>query len=118
MKTEQIIIFPDTLRQAMDQNKVSVRELSMRTGVPAKTIYHWLSGQIPRKIDHALRVSQYFNLSLEYLFFGIANFDHPLSMEKYLPSRNGDPVEVLVQGDSIILKVCVSLREVRILWPN
>ncbi|KYG63563.1 hypothetical protein AZI87_14255 [Bdellovibrio bacteriovorus] len=57
-----------SLRRILDDRKLTVAQLSRLSGVPAKTIYHWLAGQQPRKIEHLFRISDILNLSIEELY--------------------------------------------------
>ncbi len=57
-----------SLRHILDDRKITVAQLSRQSGVPAKTIYHWLSGQQPRKIEHLFRICDILNLSIEELY--------------------------------------------------
>ncbi|MBV2168873.1 MAG: helix-turn-helix transcriptional regulator [Bdellovibrio sp.] len=57
-----------SLRHILDNRKITVAQLSRQSGVPAKTIYHWLSGQQPRKIEHLFRICDVLNLSIEELY--------------------------------------------------
>lgn len=60
--------FKNTLNRLLSDRKMSVSEMSHQSGIPAKTIYHWLSGQQPRKMEHIFRVCDLFNISVEELF--------------------------------------------------
>jgi len=56
------------LRRILDERKITVAELARLSGVPAKTIYHWLTGQQPRKIEHLFRLCDALNMSMEELY--------------------------------------------------
>jgi transcriptional regulator with XRE-family HTH domain len=60
--------FQYTLQRLLDDRKMSVAKLSHQTGIPSKTIYHWLSGQQPRKMEHVFRICDLFNMSVEELY--------------------------------------------------
>ncbi|WII71688.1 helix-turn-helix transcriptional regulator [Bdellovibrio sp. 22V] len=57
-----------SLRRILEIRKMTVAQLSRSTGVPAKTIYHWLSGQQPRKIEHVFKVCDTLNVSIEEMY--------------------------------------------------
>ncbi|MEN0058125.1 MAG: helix-turn-helix transcriptional regulator [Bdellovibrio sp.] len=57
-----------SLRRVLDNRKMTVAHLSRLSGVPAKTIYHWLSGQQPRKMDHLFRICDILELTIEELY--------------------------------------------------
>jgi len=56
------------LRRLLEEHQLSVAQLSQRSGVPAKTLYHWLSGQQPQKIEHLFKISDAFTVSIEELY--------------------------------------------------
>lgn len=60
--------FKNTLHRLLQDRKMSVAQLARQSGVPVKTIYHWLSGQQPRKLEHLFRICDVFNVSMEELF--------------------------------------------------
>lgn len=60
--------FTKSLRRILDDRKLTVAQISRQSGVPAKTIYHWLSGQQPHKIDHLFRLCDALNISVEELY--------------------------------------------------
>lgn len=60
--------FTKSLRRILDDRKLTVAQISRLSGVPAKTIYHWLSGQQPHKIDHLFRICDALNISIEELY--------------------------------------------------
>ncbi len=57
-----------TMRQLMTQKGLRVSDLSRKSGVPAKTIYHWLAGQQPRKMDHLFKICEILEISVEELY--------------------------------------------------
>lgn len=56
------------LRRKLQEKGISVAQLALRSQVPAKTIYHWTSGQKPRNIEQLLRVCKVLETSIEALF--------------------------------------------------
>lgn len=60
--------FANNLRRLLTDRKMSVAALSQQSGVPIKTIYHWLSGQQPRKMDHLFKICDLLDVSVEELF--------------------------------------------------
>lgn len=57
-----------SLRRLMDQRSMTVAELARKSEVPAKTIYHWLSGQQPGKVEHLFRICDALSVSIEELY--------------------------------------------------
>lgn len=62
------MIFSKTLKDSMAKQGITVRDLAQTSGVPAKTIYHWLSGQQPRKIENVIKVCDVLGLSLDEIW--------------------------------------------------
>lgn len=60
--------FANNLRRLLTDRKMSVAELSQKSGVPIKTIYHWLAGQQPRKMDHLFKICDLLDVSVEELY--------------------------------------------------
>lgn len=56
------------LRRFMTEKELSVAQVAQQSGVPAKTIYHWLNGQQPRKIEHLFRICDVLNVTLDELY--------------------------------------------------
>lgn len=56
------------LRQALEHQRLSVSRLAELSGVPRKTIYHWLNGQRPRNVEQLLKVCKVLGVSVEGLF--------------------------------------------------
>lgn len=56
------------LRRALDEQRFSVAQLAELSGVPRKTIYHWLNGQKPRNVEQLLKVCRVLSISVEQLF--------------------------------------------------
>lgn len=67
------------LRRILNEQRLSVAQLSQKTDIPIKTIYHWLSGQQPRKIEHLFRLCETLNLTIEELY------DRPKPPSRSLP---------------------------------
>jgi len=64
------IILKRQLRELLHQHDVTVVQIARRTGVPAKTIYHWLNGQKPSHLEHIYKLAKYFHVTIDYLIFG------------------------------------------------
>ena len=59
------------LRELLRRHAWTVPKLSQRTGVPVNTIHNWLAGQTPRRLEHLRLVAECFDVSLDYLLFGV-----------------------------------------------
>ncbi|HRO66791.1 MAG TPA: helix-turn-helix transcriptional regulator [Pseudobdellovibrionaceae bacterium] len=56
------------LKARLKECGYTVAELSRLSGVPVKTLYHWTTGQQPRKMDHLLKVCAVLKISVEELY--------------------------------------------------
>lgn len=56
------------LRRLLESRGLTVAKLSLMSGVPAKTIYHWTNGQKPRNVEQLLKVCEVLNVSVEAIF--------------------------------------------------
>lgn len=61
------MVFAKNLKKILTDRGMSVARLSRQTGIPAKTIYHWLGGQKPGDIEQLLRISEILQISLDRL---------------------------------------------------
>lgn len=61
--------FEKRLKNLLEKKQISVSELAKETGVPVTNIRQWLTGTAPniRQVD---KVAQFFNMSVDELFFG------------------------------------------------
>lgn len=48
-------------------------QLSRATGIPPQNLNNWVSGQEPRGLDKLKKVADYFEISLDDLYFDISN---------------------------------------------
>ena len=58
------------LKTLIDSEKITLRKLSMQTGVPQATLSSYLAGGGSSKMEHILALAEHFNVSMEYLLFG------------------------------------------------
>ncbi|MBF0311955.1 MAG: hypothetical protein HQK52_00985 [Oligoflexia bacterium] len=43
------------------------------TKIPLQTLHGWLSGSEPRSVNHVSKMAIYFNVSLDYIYYGLEN---------------------------------------------
>lgn len=79
------VIFAKVLKEALSSQHMKVSDLARQSGVPVKTIYHWLAGQQPRKIIHVCKVARVLKFTLEQLFFGLQDAETEGSSTLPLP---------------------------------
>ncbi|OFZ50400.1 MAG: hypothetical protein A2381_13465 [Bdellovibrionales bacterium RIFOXYB1_FULL_37_110] len=61
------------LKALLQREGINVSQLSKRTKIPVQTLHNWLSGVEPRSLKQVRIVSDYFNVSIDYLCFSIEN---------------------------------------------
>lgn len=71
--------FGQQLRFLMRKHDITVAVLSRKTGISSKTIYQWLNGQQPRKVDRILLIANVLNVRIENLLFGEVPTDYDLT---------------------------------------
>lgn len=76
-----------TLVQLMDEQRLSLKELSFSSGVPQSTISHMRANRQPRDISTVMSVANALGVSLFYLLYG-----------KNEPSQKSDFVSELIAG--------------------
>jgi len=59
------------LRTLISNDGITISRLAQKTKVPVQTIHNWLSGMQPRSLTQVRKVADYFNVSIDYLCFGI-----------------------------------------------
>ena len=73
--------FADVLKDLIDEKGFSLRKLSSESGVSAVQYSKYLRGAYP-KIYVAVRIAEYFDVSLDYLFGIVEERSHP-KFKKY-----------------------------------
>lgn len=59
------------LKTLLHNKDVTVAQLSRATKISAKTLYQWLNGQSPKNLVQVRKVADYFEVTIDYLAFGI-----------------------------------------------
>lgn len=70
MSEKQLIKLAQVLQEAIEQSRLTLREISNRTGVSVSTLTDWQSGRLPSDPIKLRRVAHFFGLSLHEIFFG------------------------------------------------
>lgn len=80
--------FRSNLRDELNYQDLTVKELSMRTGIPQPTLNSYLSSReaIP-PADAAVKIAKALNVTVEYLVTGSDEKVVPQDYEKFLPYR-------------------------------
>ncbi len=54
----------------MTERKVSLQDVADSTQIPYTTLFDWTTGVIPSNPDQLYRLSRYFNVTADYLYYG------------------------------------------------
>ena len=90
------------LKKLMREQGVSVAKITKATKVPSKTIYNWLAGSEPKSFLQVKKVADYFDVSLDFLCFGIEQAKSVATqtkgpLDKYSDEINAGVFEVVLR---------------------
>lgn len=75
--------FSQHLKAILKRDDLTVPQLAKKTGIPAKTIYHYLDGRTPRNLNHVRLICDALKVSSDYLLFGVESM--PPLKEEIIP---------------------------------
>ena len=78
MNTVKLKIGP-VMRTLIDDRRLTLKEISKATGVPASTIAEWTNNRAPKNPEQAQKVASFLGISLHHLFFGVEDREEPIS---------------------------------------
>ena len=105
---ETVSRFDKNLRLLLEQRQKSVQWLSKTTGIPEKTLYHWLNGQRPRDITQVKKVSRTLHVSMEDLIFAESPLASSVLETESPPESN---TNVLANETEITLKITIKKQD-------
>lgn len=85
------------LKALLKEEGISISQLAKRTKVPVQTLHNWLSGVEPRSLKQVRKVSDYFEVSLDYLCFGVRRENQSDDIESYTEEINAGVFEVVLR---------------------
>lgn len=59
------------LKKLLNEHDLTAAQLARATKTPPQTINNWLSGQEPRSLNQLKAIADYFEISVDYLVYGI-----------------------------------------------
>lgn len=76
-KRTKVNCLQDMLLELMDERKVSLAQIQKETKIPFSTLMGWHDGSVNCQIadKNLLALARFFNVSLEFLVYGIGNGD-------------------------------------------
>lgn len=82
----------------MKENRESLKDLNCtrlakKLQIPVATFHQWLTGAFPKRIEHWIKVREYFDCDLSYLITGIIKDKQAIPLEgKIIISDNNNKV--------------------------
>lgn len=61
----------DQLKTLIESERLTISRLSKETKIPVQTLHNWIAGMEPRSLKQVRKVADYFEVSIDYLCFGI-----------------------------------------------
>jgi len=93
------------LKKLIHDKGITVAHLSKATGIAGQTIHNWMLGAEPRSLTQVKKIADYFNVSLDYLCFGINSIHFQNNgFEKYVNEINAGSYEVILRKINTELK--------------
>lgn len=97
----EAMLLKSQLKNLISHRGVTVTSLSKATKVPKQTIHSWMTGAKPRDFDQVKRVADYFNVTLDFLAYGIRNeISQSTEIEKHRDEINAGIFEVILRRTS------------------
>lgn len=84
------------LKKLIQERGITISHVAKSTGVPQQTIHNWLSGTEPRSLTQVKKVADYFDVSLDYICFGIVP-QRAKALEDYGEEINAGIFEVVLR---------------------
>ena len=66
----KLMKFKDNLKTQIELKNLKLGEISKATGIPKSTLSEWTAGREPKVSENLLKLAQFLEVSLEYLFTG------------------------------------------------
>ncbi len=65
---ENLDCFKENLKELMEINNYTVKDISLKTGIKTSTIYSYLNDKHIPDLTRAIKIAQVFDCSLDFLF--------------------------------------------------
>jgi transcriptional regulator with XRE-family HTH domain len=90
--------FKEILKQLVSERGISVKFLAKETKVPVQTLHNWINGTEPRNLMYLKRLSEFFEVTMDYLCFGDVNQSKaPDKIREYEHEINAGLFEVVLR---------------------
>lgn len=87
----------DVLKALLKQEGISISQLAKRTEVPMQTLHNWLQGMEPRSLKQLRSVADFFEVSMDYLCFGVNKESLHKGLDQYKEEINAGVFEVVLR---------------------
>ena len=67
------------LKSIIKERRLTIKEISKGSGVPATTIAEWSNNRTPKNPEQVRLVAQYLGMSVHYLLFGEEDREEPIT---------------------------------------
>jgi len=67
---DQAMCFRFVLKRLLDKKEMRQSDLANAVGLPQSTFHDWVNGRSPRDLSFVKKISQFFNVTFEYMIFG------------------------------------------------
>jgi transcriptional regulator with XRE-family HTH domain len=84
------------LKKLFQERGITITHVAKKTGIAQQTIHNWLSGTEPRSLTQVKKVADYFDVSVDYLCFGIRPNIKP-TFEEFNEEINAGVFEVVLR---------------------
>lgn len=84
------------LKALIQEPGVTITRVAKSTGIAQQTIHSWLSGTEPRSLKQVKKIADYFEVTIDYLCFGIVPNEKP-PLEEFGDEINAGVFEVVLR---------------------
>lgn len=67
-----------TFKKLIEQNRMTLKEVSKQTGVPSSTLSEWLNNRSPKNPEQIKKVAKYLGVSMHFFLFAEEDSEEPL----------------------------------------
>lgn len=72
------VVIGKVLKSILNERRLTLKEISAGTGVPASTLSEWLANRSPKNPKQVRLVAKYLGVSLHFLLFGEEDAEEPI----------------------------------------
>lgn len=88
MEIKQKIIFRENLKSLISEKGCTQHYLAKKLNINKSTLHNYLNGVLPQGLSTTIKLSEYFNLSLDEIIFGKQNEDQSNNLTEQQSTEN------------------------------